>query len=674
MDNNESPSSESASILVVEDDPVLLNQLVTALRSKGYEPQTASDGEEGIAKYKAERPNLLIIETILPKMNGAEICVHIRALEEDLTTPILLLGPVDSHPSLKKFSFGTGLFLAKPFKAKELWDAVETLLTRSRDFDLEFDDVDPLERAALAEEAPGASFPLEGSLAGAVPFAALLLDIFQAGRTGILHLKKEAVEKRVFFVNGLPVNADSNLRSEELLSLLRARGELSADAAMQVQQNARLRGLLPRDLLVQDSILSHRELYRWLRVQARDRIANCFGWDVATYRFEPTKGFVELIPIFELNPMVVIDDGLERFFDPDDIMLELYKSRGKFIGQTEKFKRLVPLAAQLFPGVDITEQFGHGRTLGEILDGLSMDPVACQRRMKLLVDMGLLTLEAKAAVAPVAATLPATPISPALARPVAQPSRVVGSTTSEDFELPIEEGDEKAAQAAPIDERLAEQVLADHLRSSSGDAYRVLGVSSTASTTDIESAFAKLNAAYDPDKIAAFPTPDLRAKGKDVYQRVQSAYEAIGDAAHRILFDHARKLATEAAASRPAAQVDDESVRNGLERLETNRFAEAEAIFAGAALAHPGEPLFRIHLAWARYNATQDASIREAATNLLRSAIDELPNSDVGYQYLGVIAQRSGNRVLAEELFKKALMFNPRNAVALQELGFGSGL
>jgi tetratricopeptide (TPR) repeat protein len=258
-------------------------------------------------------------------------------------------------------------------------------------------------------------------------------------------------------------------------------------------------------------------------------------------------------------------------------------------------------------------------------------------------------------------------------------ARLVGSTTSDDFNVATTDAAVRAAAPATppneADERLAEQVFADHLRSSSGDAYRVLAVPANASTANIESAFAKLKAAYDPEKIASFPTPDLRAKGKEIFQRVVAAHEAIGESVHRLEYDRARKKATEAAPVKaPSTQGGDEAIRRGVDLLAAHQYAEAEVVFAEAARAHPGEPLFRIHLAWARYNAAKDDAERGGAADLLHSAVDELPNSDIGYQYLGIIAQRSGDRALAEEMFKKALVFNPKNTVALQELGFGSDL
>jgi DNA-binding response OmpR family regulator len=75
-------------LLVVEDDPNLLETLRYNLSQESYDVVTASDGEQAIAVARRERPDLIILDIMLPKLSGFEVC---RILRKEMTVPILML-------------------------------------------------------------------------------------------------------------------------------------------------------------------------------------------------------------------------------------------------------------------------------------------------------------------------------------------------------------------------------------------------------------------------------------------------------------------------------------------------------------------------------------------------------------------------------------------------------
>ena len=117
-------------VLVVEDDPNLMETLKYNLRKEGYDVVTASDGEQAIEVARREKPGLLILDIMLPKINGFEVC---RILRKEMTMPILMLtAKADETDKIVGLEIGADDYMTKPFSMRELLARVRAMLRRTK--------------------------------------------------------------------------------------------------------------------------------------------------------------------------------------------------------------------------------------------------------------------------------------------------------------------------------------------------------------------------------------------------------------------------------------------------------------------------------------------------------------------------------------------------------------
>lgn len=118
-------------LLVVEDDPTMCEMLAYNLRLEGFDVVTASDGEAGLSKANAPDVSMMILDMMLPGIDGLQITREIRQRRNDL---IILMLTARSEEKVRIQGFGSGIddFLAKPFSMGELVARVKALLRRSR--------------------------------------------------------------------------------------------------------------------------------------------------------------------------------------------------------------------------------------------------------------------------------------------------------------------------------------------------------------------------------------------------------------------------------------------------------------------------------------------------------------------------------------------------------------
>ena len=125
-------------ILVVDDDPDILDAVTMILESRGYQVVAARDGVEGLASLKAEKPDLMILDLLMPKMDGFAVCKELQdpRWSKYRDTPILILTSVREEASRRRYELETGLeldvddYVEKPMDPNVLLERVDKLIKK----------------------------------------------------------------------------------------------------------------------------------------------------------------------------------------------------------------------------------------------------------------------------------------------------------------------------------------------------------------------------------------------------------------------------------------------------------------------------------------------------------------------------------------------------------------
>ena len=230
-------------VLIIDDDPLNVKILGDFLGRKGLRVDHAKDGEEAIGQIERHRPDLILLDVLLPKINGLDLCRRVKKAGE--CPAVFLMSAVYRSPSIQrdaKAEYGADAYFVKPFKLTELWDQIE---------------------ARLGPERPAAGgTPLEGDLEK-IGLPRLLVTLHTAEESGALRLLSGRVERFLYLERGVPIAISSNMRSDRLEQFL-------ADA-----------GVAP------EAMADAGERERVARRYVEQRMIECFVMREGAFRFEP---------------------------------------------------------------------------------------------------------------------------------------------------------------------------------------------------------------------------------------------------------------------------------------------------------------------------------------------------------------------------------------------------
>ena len=126
--------SEKKRILVVDDEPDFCAIVQGQLEKEGFAVELAYDGVQGLEKVQTNPPDAIVLDVMMPEMDGYEMCNKLKSDENYVDIPIVLLTAVASHVTSTRYSHRDGMsteaddYIAKPASAEEIADSIKRLL------------------------------------------------------------------------------------------------------------------------------------------------------------------------------------------------------------------------------------------------------------------------------------------------------------------------------------------------------------------------------------------------------------------------------------------------------------------------------------------------------------------------------------------------------------------
>ena len=192
-------------ILIVDDDPWILRMVSTLLEKRGYAIFTAQDGEEALGKAEEVRPDLVVTDVMMPKMDGWELVRELRARPHLALVPVLFLTALNGEEDrLRGFRLGADDFLPKPFRFEELDSRVQNALKKK---------VIAQQKAAEVAQAPTASASAPARSSGIqgtleqLGLSSLLVMVEMERKSGVLRLERKGATGRIFVREGRVIAA-----------------------------------------------------------------------------------------------------------------------------------------------------------------------------------------------------------------------------------------------------------------------------------------------------------------------------------------------------------------------------------------------------------------------------------------------------------------------------------
>ena len=650
-------------ILVVDDDRNIGRILFAALQAKGYHAILAQNGQEAMEKFEVEQPDLVLLDVLLPRISGLEVCQQMKASELGKNTPVILISAIYKSYKMQadaRKKYGADDFIEKPFQITKLLEKIGQLVGKPEE-----------EFGVAATGAPG-QISLEGSLE-ARPFAFLVHDLYIAKETGIAHLQGEKGKKEISFREGYPIKVKSGLEEEFLGNFLVRKRRITLEQRNQALIKSQSEAKMIGAALIELGTLSAEELNHYLQMQLREKLLEIFSWTGGQYQFMRDPQVTGDISELGMSPANLIYRGvmsrmpIELLNEQVDNWRALYAVPTS--DQLHRFQELelTPEETSLVSMID-----GSLRT-EEVLARTDLDLDRSYRLIYALTATGMLELKEQ----------------PQATRPLEE------LQAAEKREIPEEEHVKREPE-----EEISKKVYDYFNRVQNANALQVLDLPAKPSLDEVKQAYFKLAKEFHPDRYHDKPEI-VKLKAQEVFRRVQEAYEKLEtkDKLKQYLTLLESQPAQACEVSAEVSSLQEEKRKETMKRVieAESHFTEAEKYLKTqdwlnaaielrrALLIQTDEPEYMIYFGWAIFKMAdtvaegklqlpeelaiaKDADLIFVAREYLNRAIEANPRLDRGYLYLGQIYKRQGLRDMARRQFEKAAICNPSNAEAQREL------
>ena len=678
-------------VLVVDDDRNVQRMLADALTRAGFRVTVERDGEAALAAFERQHFDVVLLDVLLPALNGYEVARRIKSTPRGERTPVLMLSGIyktKMHQAQAVERHGAAGFVEKPFKLNQLFGKLEGLLgdrfpppppappPNGSPEPASEPLADPRAQAeASLVESTAADSPVaeptqdedeaappdvassdRGTFAGRA-FPELLADLHRRRATGGLLLRRDKVKKIVFVRGGAPESVKSN-RLSECLGRVMVRERMISEADCEESlKRMKASGRQQGTVLIEMGCISPHNLRYALELQLRLKLLEVFAWARGEYQFNPRAQPPAETVRLQMSTAAIVYEGIKRSYDSGRLQAALGDIAGKYVH---------PAADPLFAAQDMSlgeEESGllalmdGSRTARELRRRGPLSPLDTDRFLYALLASQMVELRSERRVGPP----PVRPAETSIAGP--------GDRPWDDDEEVLELEDEVPA-SDDDDRHLRERLLGTLAAMRRMDYFELLGLRRDAPPDSVRSAAVELLREYRVDgpvssaevETVVHQIAELVGKAHDtlVEPGARARYEAelrAGGVKHEVGEAVGRMLEAESA------------FRRGEQLLAAGDVPGAHAAFAEAVRLQPEEGEFLALLGWTIHaRAPGDDGAGRQALTLLAEAVDRSPTLDRAHLYKGHVHKALGQNADAQGEYEKAVECNPACTEALREL------
>src|SRR5713226_4136725 len=337
-------------ILVVDDDPWIAKMLEFVASDAGHVAIVCKDGNDALEKFASVMPDLVLLDVVLPKLDGLKVCEHIKKSPIGRLTPVLLFSGIyrDSTEALK---FGADAFLAKPFTPQQIGQQIKQML--------------PLLPEAPAADlaAPPLKFGPNESPLTQEPLPKALGRLYKAQATGVLTLRSRVGIKYLFLEKGNVVQVRSPATASGVTTSLLARGKVTAGQLEELERKARESGGKKNlsQLLVESNMVRAEDLRKLVLSQMLWEIFEVFRWREGGHAFAESPPLPAGAGQFKLDVQApnLIQWGVRKMDPKPEDLDHLVPSRMTFLARR-------PDAEEHLKPLQLTER---ERSIVQLIDG-----------------------------------------------------------------------------------------------------------------------------------------------------------------------------------------------------------------------------------------------------------------------------------------------------------------
>ncbi len=655
-------------VLIVEDDKSIQKLLSDALEGEGFSVLVEKDGNWALKTFETKEIDFIILDVLVPVMNGFQIADRIRKSPKGENIPILMISGVyravsHRNEAIKKYRVLD--YLDKPVKLEQIFNILK------KTFGNEYPGLKPVQRQEQRGETYADSMGISeryevdkqeeemtfdistrGNLKDTL-FPELLSVFYQKRTNGVLLLKYEKIKKIVYIRDGRPIFVKSNLLNECLGRVLVREKMITEEELNESVKLMKDSGRQQGTILIEMGAISPHNLKYGLEKQLEMKLYDIFGWPEGEYQFNQKEDFETPITTLELSVASLIYEGIKRNYDVGKIEQYMERFQNQYVHPNPnpalRFQEMLMDEDE----ENILKSIDGSKTLRELMISTQFPRERMLRFIFALKTTGMIVMNQYPAGQEAPPPLPAVP-PPLPPKPpaISQPVQV-------DSPVPLE------------DREIKNRIIRKISIAKSGNYFDLLGVNQNSTISEIKRAYIALAKEFHPDRIPNSAGRELRKMAEELFEKLTEAHNVLTDANKRA--EYIGRL-TQASKSEAADDVSrllaaEGKFQAGEEFLKKRLFSRAAESFKEAIDLYPDEAEYFAHYGWALFQSEpENQEVLKKARDAIATAITKNPKLDKAYLFMGYIYKGINRDDLAERQFEKAIQCNPDCTEALREL------